>query len=383
MRERPTDYILFVCTAMDISARPYKGEAFIEGTSNPGIITHQWGGVGRNIAECMTRLSLPPLLISSVGDDELGHAYIKWADKMGMPTQGISFSDSESTGIYSATMQADGELMHAVAGMHIFKTITPEQVLKFRKEIEEAAMVVVDGNISVETMRALVTTCAASDTEVWFEPTSVVKSLLPAQAGVTAHLTYISPNVEELNAMAAALDGSAMGTQPVVPSCIYPCVLGCTLTHAPPESRLGSRHGHGRAECVKAASRGSEECAGDHGSRRSHTLPARPRRRSSRRAPLPPRPVAGCRSRHRRRRLLRGWHGVGSPGAHGGRRRGGDSFRHGGGQVHGRVGRTGVASDIHARRHCRHHCQAWRFFPPTRAFGGWCPLARHAATTTI
>jgi hypothetical protein len=32
---------------MDISARPYKGEAFIEGTSNPGIITHQWGGVGR------------------------------------------------------------------------------------------------------------------------------------------------------------------------------------------------------------------------------------------------------------------------------------------------------------------------------------------------
>ncbi len=86
-------------------------------------------------------------------------------------------------------MQADGELMHAVAGMHIFKAITPEQVqsrrvphahnhalpipllssilqvLKFRKEIEEAAMVVVDGNISVETMRALVTTCAASDTE--------------------------------------------------------------------------------------------------------------------------------------------------------------------------------------------------------------------------
>jgi hypothetical protein len=44
------------------------------------------------------------------------------------PTQGISFSDSESTGIYSATMQADGELMHAVAGMHIFKTITPQQV---------------------------------------------------------------------------------------------------------------------------------------------------------------------------------------------------------------------------------------------------------------
>jgi sugar/nucleoside kinase (ribokinase family) len=38
----------------------------------------------RNIAECMTRLSLPPLLISAVGDDELGHAYVKWADKMGM-----------------------------------------------------------------------------------------------------------------------------------------------------------------------------------------------------------------------------------------------------------------------------------------------------------
>jgi hypothetical protein len=39
------------------------------------------------------------------------------------------------------------------------------QILKFRKEIGEAAMVVVDGNISVEAMRALVTTCAESDTE--------------------------------------------------------------------------------------------------------------------------------------------------------------------------------------------------------------------------
>jgi hypothetical protein len=62
-------------------------------------------------------------------------------------------------------MQADGELMHAVAGMHIFKTITPQQVLKFRREIAEAAMVVVDGNIAAETMRALVTACAESDTE--------------------------------------------------------------------------------------------------------------------------------------------------------------------------------------------------------------------------
>jgi hypothetical protein len=47
---------------------------------------------------------------------------------------------------------------------------------------------------------------------VWFEPTSVVKSLLPSQAGVISHLSYVSPNVEELNAMAAALDGSVMGT---------------------------------------------------------------------------------------------------------------------------------------------------------------------------
>lgn len=33
--------------AMDISARPFRDQDFIEGTSNPGIITLQWGGVGR------------------------------------------------------------------------------------------------------------------------------------------------------------------------------------------------------------------------------------------------------------------------------------------------------------------------------------------------
>ncbi len=34
-------------TAMDISAKPFKGQNFIPATSNPGKVTHRWGGVGR------------------------------------------------------------------------------------------------------------------------------------------------------------------------------------------------------------------------------------------------------------------------------------------------------------------------------------------------
>ena len=42
-----------------------------EGT-NPGSITSSFGGVGRNIAECMSRLGSPPLFLSAIGKDYNG-----------------------------------------------------------------------------------------------------------------------------------------------------------------------------------------------------------------------------------------------------------------------------------------------------------------------
>ena len=57
-----------------------------EGT-NPGSLVHTFGGVARNVAECMTRLGAPPFFISAVGSDENGKLITSYLDESGMVRQ--------------------------------------------------------------------------------------------------------------------------------------------------------------------------------------------------------------------------------------------------------------------------------------------------------
>jgi pseudouridine-5'-phosphate glycosidase/pseudouridine kinase len=58
--------------------------ALIPGTSNPGSIKQSYGGVGRNIAECLARLECSPHFISAVGDDSSGTELKKYAMQIGI-----------------------------------------------------------------------------------------------------------------------------------------------------------------------------------------------------------------------------------------------------------------------------------------------------------
>jgi sugar/nucleoside kinase (ribokinase family) len=62
---------------LDVQGAPAAGVPLSRGTTVPGSVRHAAGGVGRNIAECITALtrdtpSPAPLLISTVGDDPAG-----------------------------------------------------------------------------------------------------------------------------------------------------------------------------------------------------------------------------------------------------------------------------------------------------------------------
>lgn len=45
---------------------------FQSGGTNPGSLVSSFGGVGRNIAECLSRLGAAPLFLSAVGEDQNG-----------------------------------------------------------------------------------------------------------------------------------------------------------------------------------------------------------------------------------------------------------------------------------------------------------------------
>ncbi|POM59066.1 Indigoidine synthase A family protein [Phytophthora palmivora] len=80
-------------------------------------------GVGRNIAECLHRLRLDPLFVSSVGNDASGTILLENLKKVGMDTSGINISDNLSTAVYSALLDSTGDMDAAIADMSAFDSI--------------------------------------------------------------------------------------------------------------------------------------------------------------------------------------------------------------------------------------------------------------------
>ncbi len=54
------------------------------GDTNPGCMSMTCGGVARNIAECMSRLGVPPQFLSAVGRDRSGQLILSDLQERGM-----------------------------------------------------------------------------------------------------------------------------------------------------------------------------------------------------------------------------------------------------------------------------------------------------------
>ncbi|KUF79448.1 Pseudouridine-metabolizing bifunctional protein [Phytophthora nicotianae] len=175
----------------------------IRGTSNIGTIKQSSGGVGRNIAECLHRLRLDPLLVSSIGSDASGSILLENLKKLGMNTSGIRISDNLSTAVYSAVLDSTGDMDAAVADMSAFESIESKVISD--KAIDKAKLVIADGNLIPATIGDLFTRCVHLGVDTWFEPTSVQKAIRVVEGGGVSSMKYMSPNADELHAISNAI----------------------------------------------------------------------------------------------------------------------------------------------------------------------------------
>ncbi|KAG3117063.1 hypothetical protein PI124_g4503 [Phytophthora idaei] len=175
----------------------------IRGTSNIGTIKQSSGGVGRNIAECLHRLRLDPLLVSSIGNDASGSILLDNLKKLGMNTSGINISDNLSTAVYSAVLDSTGDIDAAIADMSAFESIESEAISD--KAIDRAKLVIADGNLVPATIGDLFKRSARLDVDTWFEPTSVQKAIRVVEGGGVSSMKYMSPNADELHAISTAI----------------------------------------------------------------------------------------------------------------------------------------------------------------------------------
>lgn len=194
---------------MDIVGRTPTLQA---GDSAQGKIGLSAGGVGRNIAEALAKLDVPVKLLSAVGADANGDWLLKICRQAGVDVSAMHVDPAHATSIYMAMLGDDGDLAYAINAMGITETLSPSYLNQHQATLKHAKFLVIDANLSEESLTALSTMAVAP---MIADPVSAVKAtklncLLPKLFGIKPNrleaqiLTGIE--VTDLDSAVAAVD---------------------------------------------------------------------------------------------------------------------------------------------------------------------------------
>ncbi len=191
------DGIISVVGAVNIDICGTSLEPIIPGDSNPGRVAVSLGGVGRNIADNLSRLGAPVRLITVLGDDGHGIQALNSCRDLGIDMSLSSVVPGETTSTYLCINDADGDVSMAISHMDICRHISPAFLLERMDDINRSALVVMDANLAEEAIACLCENCVAP---IFADPVSVKKSVR-----LKAHLDRIfclKPNRAEAEILA-------------------------------------------------------------------------------------------------------------------------------------------------------------------------------------
>jgi pseudouridine-5'-phosphate glycosidase/pseudouridine kinase len=234
LKEQPlpnASLIVVGCAAVDITSQPLTDSDLGHQSTFPGKVSMSLGGVGRNIAEAAHRVlssygsefSAATLLVSPVGDDSFGRLLSEETRMLGMRTDGLIPVHGGRSSVCSLLLERSGGLRAGVADMDLVRDMDGHMAREFILAYKPK-LLAVDGNLSPDTLKVLVSECLRSGIDVFLfvhihdiiegatdntskfsEPTSVVKSasILPAVADnfnqlACAPIAFASPNLLEL-----------------------------------------------------------------------------------------------------------------------------------------------------------------------------------------
>nr|WP_244188326.1 carbohydrate kinase family protein [Paenibacillus kribbensis] len=133
--------------------------AFQLHTSNPSNARRQsCGGVARNVAENLGRLSQQVSLLTAVGDDAEGE-FIVEQSRLYMNVIPLQVKGEPSTGVYTAVLDEHGELVVATAEMEIYDQIRPSAILGNIPLITASRLVFLDTNFPMSVIASTIRIC--------------------------------------------------------------------------------------------------------------------------------------------------------------------------------------------------------------------------------
>ncbi len=186
-----------------------KGQALgplMPGTPNPGHVRISAGGVGRNIAENLARLGVPTILFSAVGDDEEGRYLLKRTAEAGVDVSRVLVTPNHPTGEYLVVLDETGAPAISISDTSIIEEVTPAYINRHRRYFKDAAMVILDANLSPATIASILKAAKREGVPVCADPTAV--ALAPKLRRHLPELYMVTPNMREAEVLCGECIGS-------------------------------------------------------------------------------------------------------------------------------------------------------------------------------
>lgn len=171
-------------------------------SSNRAVIRTSFGGVARNVAENLARLSVPVTLLTAVGDDYAGEDLLDSASEVGVDISRALVIEGEVTGTYLAALDEEGDLFIGLDDLRVLRHITPEYLQRNEDAFRACEIVALDLNLSDAALRMAIHLARDHGKPICIDPTSAMRAVVLRPY---LHMVdVVTPNIAEAEAL---LDG--------------------------------------------------------------------------------------------------------------------------------------------------------------------------------
>ncbi|HFA49659.1 MAG TPA: kinase [Bacteroidetes bacterium] len=143
--------------------------------ANIGNLKISLGGVGRNIAENLSRLGLSVKLITALGGDIYGKKIIGHCRESGLDISDSLILKNRNSSVHLAIMDRQNDLALGLSAMDICDEINVGFIKNKKKQIKDAQLVVLDTNVPEETLAEIIKNNAAQ--KYFLDTVSAAKAL--------------------------------------------------------------------------------------------------------------------------------------------------------------------------------------------------------------
>ncbi|WP_297597757.1 carbohydrate kinase [uncultured Cetobacterium sp.] len=159
-------------TNIDISATSYS--PLKDYDSNPGKVNTSFGGVGRNIADNLSRLNQDVELITVLGDDFNSDEIKKNCKVLGIAISNSLTIKNSPTSTYLSILNENKDMKIAISAMDLYENLTIEYIKSKKELIEESQLCIIDTNIPKETIEFILNNIK---TPIFLDCVSTTKAL--------------------------------------------------------------------------------------------------------------------------------------------------------------------------------------------------------------